>query len=245
MALTFFWRFENSLTLDGTHDFTAGDSVATVNDTATFNNTQSRSGYAGYYDGANDYHIFDAASIAVAAEGSVAFWVRMETWTTGTCLLRIGATATGNNQIFVRMDGAGGSGNLLFRLSQQGGSQCNLTTNSGNMGANAWYFVVLKWKSATTSASIDIYDTTGASVSSASTTTTYTSGCVPSTIDTIKLGDDGAGTGNFWLDNAFLGSSIDDAATFFTKRDITSYTEYAAAASIAPLAMSHFRRMRA
>ena len=245
MALTLYWRFENSLTLDGTHDYTAGDGTATANDGATFNNTQSRDGYAGYYDGPNDYHQLDAASIAVAAAGAVGVWVRAETWLTGTIIWRIGATATGNNQLRLSMSGTDGSGNLTFRLSQQGQTPLDLTTTNSNFGVGAWYFVVCKWDGADDSASITVYDTSGSAITngSASSGSGYGTNQMPATIDTVKLGETGAANGNFWLDNAFVGSAAADGDTFYTKRDITSYTAYAGG-SIAPPA-AYARRLRA
>jgi hypothetical protein len=243
MALTFFWRFQNSLTLDGTHDFTAGDSVATAVGTATFNTTQSRDGYAGYYDGPLDNHTFAPASILVRDQGSIAFWFRGSIWNDSAGLFRVYGT-TNTDRIDVAAMGSSGTGNIRVRFARDGQVALSLTTTNSNFALGNWYFVVVKWDHATDLAGVWVYDTTGAAITNGNATTSSLVNAThyPSTEFTIfEVGEWAGANFDCWIDNLFIGSAYDDGDAFLTNRDITSYTSYSAGgSSVAPLAAAYY-----
>jgi len=245
MALTLFWRCEGT-TLDGTHDYSAGDTTATASGgtPASISATAVKIGTNGILcSGTNSNMALDSASIAATAEGAFAAWVWVTTWVAGSSVINVNGS-NGNNRIRVVTIGTSGSGNFELRCKQAGQTERQIATTAGNLATGNWYFIVATWKSATTSATLDVYDSSGTIISGCAVSGTYASTNVPAELTTCKWGDEGAANASSYIDNIFWGSVIADAATFLTKRDITSYTEYAGG-SILPHAMAHYRRMAA
>lgn len=226
-ALTLYWRAEG-LTLDATHDETAGDSVAGG---PAVSATAARYGTNGLLAAANfDLNTLNPASgIVTAGAGSVAMWVQWPSalqLADGLSRLWIAFGSSGNNHIALRYAGSGDEIELVH--SQDGGSQVALTTTAVNFATGNWYFIVGKWDSSVNDRSLAVYDSTMTLVTTATEDfTTSFSGSVPS-----ELGGDlhwGIFQGNattVYIDNIFIGSTYADGAAFVTNAAITTYTSY-------------------
>ena len=247
MALKFFWRCEGE-TLDGTHDYSAGDTSATATGTASISATAVRVGTNGvlFDGGAGAYYGFDPASIFSTAEGSAAFLFKLTRSNGGYPFLVRGTSA--NDKIGVNFLGSSGTttGNIRLSIRKSTGSEVNVDTNSGNLAQNVWYGCVIRWKSATTAMAIEIYTvgdsgTTITLVDSA--TGTYGSDNIPVDLTSFRVGEcDGGANMDGYIDNVFVSNTYAEALE--TKLLITSYTEYAGG-SILPHAMANYRMRRA
>ena len=247
MALTFFWRCEGT-TLDGTHDYSAGDTSASATGSASISATAVRVGTNGVlFDGGSAaYYGFDPASIFSTAEGSAAFLFRLTRSNGGTLFAVYGTSAS--DKIVVQWLGNNGetTANIRLAIRKSTGSEGNIDTDSGNLGPNVWYGCVIRWKTATTAMAIEIYTvgdsgTTITLVDSA--TGTYGSGNIPVDLISFRVGEtDGGANMDGHIDNVFVSNTYAEALE--TKLLITSYTEYAGG-SILPHAMANYRMRRA
>lgn len=233
MALKFYYRFENSGTLDGTHDYSAGDTTATNNGSPTFDGTTFKIGaYAGSYPSASAQHRFDPASIlasggpAGASAGAVGFWFYTTSGrsTDRDLFFFVRGSASSNDCIAVR---CGGSNTLKLHIRNATNGAAELAHGSA-ISDNAWYFVVVAWDSVTNSRRISLYDAAGAEVGSTvtDTTTNFTNNLPANLTSRFQFGDN-TGSGPFgYVDNAFIGDAYADADTFVANKNITSYTSY-------------------
>ena len=228
MALTMFWRCEGA-TLDGTHDYNAyGSITASATGSIAINSDVVRVG-SNSIDAANDvtdlYNIPSAAlsSLFTGTEGSIGLWVYPVVFAQYGRFFAVAGSA-GGDKIELMLDGTSGSGDLEFTAmySVDGVGEEYLTTTTVNGSTGNWYFVVLRWSS--TNVRLEVYNTSLSLVQAVesgeswSNQTNLSSSCSIGTWDSSAL---------FHLDNVFIGSDYDDAATFVTKAEITSYTEYA------------------
>ncbi len=236
MALTFFWRFENSTTLDGTHDYSAGDTTATVNSAAAFQTaTTVVNGYSGDYPTASDYHSFASASIWSNAAGYInvfasAFYIN--TWVAGSMLAQFWEAAATNNHVNVSMSGTSGSGNLNLQMRISGGATTNITLTGNNIALSTLYYYIVRLNRSTGVARIELYNSAGSLIDSAETTS-IPSADFPSTIDTMLVGESAGGASDFYLDNFFVADTY--AEPIEDNLSITSYTQYGGGNSAAIL----------
>jgi hypothetical protein len=227
MALLFFWRCEGT-TLDGTHDYSAGDTTATLNSGALINTDAARFGTNGLdIPTASDTARFNAASIINGAEGSVALSVRFTTFASGRSLLM----AFGTNvldQIRIETtgtdDATGRELRVRHRTTAGGAENVVIATTAADLELNVWYGVVARWDTTADSLKLEIYNSDGSlrtEVSSSSAITAQT--------DIVNLwwGEDGAGAIDMHMDNLFIADTYEEPLEDFL--DITSYTEYGAA----------------
>ena len=240
MALKFYFRFENSGTLDGTHDYSAGDTTATNNGSPTFDGTTFKVGsYAGSYPSASAQHRFDPASILAsggpggASAGAVGFWFYTTSGrnTDRDLFFFARGSASANDCINVR---CGGSNTVKFQIRNATNGAAELAHGSA-ISDNTWYFVVVAWDSATNSRRISLYDSAGAEVGTTvtDTSTDFTSNLPANLTSRFQFGDN-TGSGPFgFVDNAFIGDAYADADTFVSNKSITSYTNYSAGGSAA------------
>jgi hypothetical protein len=230
VALTFFWRFQNSLTLDGTHDFSAGDTTAVASGTATFSTTQARDGYAGFYDGPLDYHTFDPTSICSRAAGSVGLWFHATTnWNDPVIIFRAYGSSS-NDYVRLRLRGTNGAGNVDIGLAKNGASAITVATTSAALSLATWYFVRASWDFTAGNVLVRVYNASGVLQGTEGFSSAWGATQYPATeFATMEIGEISGANTDPYIDNLFIGSAYADGDTFLTKRDITSYTEYVGA----------------
>lgn len=221
MALTFFWRCEGT-TLDGTHDFTAGDNSAAAGaGSPSISSTAARVGSNGVLiDDANEYYSFDPTSILSASVGAMACSFRFTTWLDGSTILKAFNTGASASRIQVSM---GVTDELQFNIRLDGGTTVTLSTTAANLTANNWYGVVIRWNQSASDRRIEVYDSSGTLIQAIEDTTTAFD--LPTGINSLSIGSfDNVGSIGLHVDNVFVGSAYDEP--FEEKFTITSYTEY-------------------
>jgi hypothetical protein len=234
MALTFFWRCEGT-TLDGTHDFTAGDNTATANNTPSISATAAKVGSNGILiDSSADGYRFAPTSIIARLVGTVAFWFQFPVTfaATGQVFFFARGNASVNDHISIGVGTGGDEVRLSISNASSGGAE--LETSGASLAAGSWYFVTASWDQPSNSRKIAVYDSSGTLLAqNEDTTTAYDAPAALDAGDGLRFGDaSGWGaTRNGWFDNTFVGSAYTDAATFLSNRDITSYTEYSTGGS--------------
>lgn len=229
MALTFFWRCEGE-TLDATHDFTAGDNSATVQNSVSISNTAAIVGSNGILIGAgNSHYRFDGASIVsgLRAEGAYGFWFRL-TSHTGTPALTIIRGVSANDFYTVLTSGnwTAGTGNITFqrRSSDTGGAQVSITTDSGNLAINQTYFVVVRWDQPNSLSTVEIYNSSLTLIDSATNNSAFVQPLDLNTTAGIRIGEASGTAITGWIDNFFIADSYDEPIV--QNALITSYTDY-------------------
>lgn len=224
MSLTFFSRCEGA-TLDGTHDYSAGDTTWTLNSAAEFSATGQHIGTNGLYTpSGDDYGILDATSIVSRLAGTVAFWLRFDTYGGGTVVFDAVGTNAGAD--YIRLSTNWSNGFECRHRSSVGNNQAISTSSISVTGATR-YFVQLHWSAALDSLKLEIYNSSGTLIESVENTSAGL-GAAPADIINVHLGTKDGG-GRVSIDNVFFGSAYDD--DFLAQRDITSYTEYGGVAS--------------
>lgn len=222
MALTFYWRCEGT-TLDGTHDFTAGDSTATLNSAAAINTAAVRYGTNGLdCPTSSDNATFTVSTndLANPAAGAMAAWVRITTW--GSAATLLSATGSTGNDFYVLM--MTGTDELRFSSKRNGGSTFNLDTTAANLATGNWYFVGFAWDQAANDRRIVVYDSNMSLIENRTDlTTAYDQ---PTDIISLRIGEGNVTASDTHIDNVFVGSAYADLDDFITNATITSYTSY-------------------
>lgn len=224
MALKLYWRCEGT-TLDGTHDFTAGDNTATLNSIAAINTDAAKLGTNGLdCPSASDYAIFAISSgdLFDRLVGKFGFWLRFEaTPDSGSQIFTAQGTLAND---FIRILAIGDE--LRFDFRQDGNSVVSLSTTAANMTTATWYWVEASWDQPNNDRRIAVYDSSGALINAVEDTATAY--LAPNDLITLNIGNfGGGGTFNNHYDNVFVADAY--AEDLLTFRDITSYTEYGAA----------------
>ncbi len=226
MALTFYHRFE-SQNLDGTHDFSAGDTTGAHNNSPTYDAVAAKVGTAGLLiDGVSERTTFAAASIMSPTAGSLAVWLQfptaIPTSDSATPFYIQGTNA--NDYIRISSHSGGGASNRNFRLGirNNGGATSNVDLDDNEMAPGNWYFIVCTWDSVTPTRSISAYDSGGTLLDTVSSGSAFTA---PADLINMHFGDVTGTTGTVYMKNAFVGSATTDATDFITNRDIDSYTD--------------------
>ena len=230
-APTFFWRMEGT-TLDGTHDFTAGDSTAALNSLAAINTDAVRIGTNGLdCPTSSDHAQFDVSSGDLISQsvGSLGFWFRLQSFTSGASLFRAHNTGTINNHIQVELSGTddatGREIGLRIRLNLA--INAVLVTTDADLQLDTWYRLVVRWDEPNSDRRIEVYNDDGAARTSIEDLTTDFD--QPTGINTMFVGDATGGTLDLHMDNFVIANAynepIEDNLT------ITSYTAYGGGAS--------------
>ena len=230
MALMFYWRCEGT-TLDGTHDYSAGDTTASANNSVSISATAAKLGSNGLLaDAVNEWYSFSSASIVTIDQGSVGFWLQ---WKTGVPAvgdvtgLRIRELAN-NNAIQIKYTT---SNEVQLDIAKDGVGSITLNTTAANCAVDNWYFITISWHLSADKRRIRVYNSSGTLINAAEDTSTDLATNTPSALDTIQIGNpDSSHANQIWIDNIFVGSEYADADDFLTNRDITSYTSYSAGA---------------
>lgn len=237
MALTFYWRCESG-TLDGTHDYSAGDTTATNNNTPNYTTGARLVGSTGngLLTSGDSRAMFDAASIWTVSQGSIGFWVQTTDFSLDTDRKCFALTeATSNQCVRVHLTGAGsGSTDVTVYTNDGRTGQATIATSGVAMATGSKYFVTFQWNTATNSRRVAVYNSSLVLIDD--TEDTSTSFTVDGTPSQIWVGNMGSWRG--YQDNVFIGSAYTDAPIFVTNAAIESYTSYAVADTTAPVLTS-------
>src|SRR6188474_1286468 len=125
MTIKFYWRAENSVNLDATHDYSAGDTSAATNSSPSFSGTAAKYGsYGILIDSSTDRYDFNPASILSSSvsgsAGAVGMWFQYPTAIPGTALSSI---------FYVRGNASANDTIGILTHSGTGASNRNLTLN--------------------------------------------------------------------------------------------------------------------
>lgn len=228
MALLLFSRMESD-TLDGTHDFTAGDGTwATVAGSPAFNTDAALYGTNGLDCPGHSTNVgltVSSEDIINQGVGAVGFWFRMAGFINGAILFIARNSGTPNNQIQIEMlgtdDATGRELRLRIRLS--GVTNVTLDTTAADLQLNEWYFVLFRYDEPNSDRRMEIYnDDLSLRTSVEDLTTNFDE---PTGIDTLLVGNITTGSGlDTHFDNLFIADAYAEPIEDFL--DITSYTEY-------------------
>lgn len=224
MALTLFSRCEGA-TLDGTHDYSAGDTTWSLNSAAAFNTSGVKVGTNGLNcASSDDYAELSSSSIVDRTAGTLAFWFRIGTWADTTWIANLQGTAY-NDRINIELYGAD---ELVFRHVANGDHNVILVTTAANLTTGNWYFVQAHWSSSAGDIRLEVYDSSGSLIQAVENLSAGV-GVAPADIIAIRMGTQNT-SGTVDIDNVFIGTAYAD--DFLASRDITSYTEYGGAAAL-------------
>ena len=226
MALTFFSRCESD-TLDGTHDYSAGDTTWTLSSLVEFSTSGVKIGTNGLYTpGGDDYGVLAATSILAPAAGTVAFWLRFDTYGAGSVLIEMAGTG-GSDYIRLGTNYANG---FEFRHRSSVGNNQAISTSSITLTGSTWYFVQMHWSAALDSLHLSIHDSSGSLIEDVENTSAGLGAAMADMVE-IRMGTQFGGA-RVSIDNVFFGSAYAD--DFLSNRDITSYTGYGGGGASAP-----------
>jgi len=228
MALTLYWRCEGT-TLDATHDFSAADTTAATNNSPSLDAAAAKLGSTGILiNGVSERYDFAPTSIISPATGTVAFWFRfMNSMVNLETFFLARGSASSNDSITIGI--GAGNDEVFLGIRRNGGTNVTLTTSAANMTTNTWYFIVASWDQPNSDRRIAVYDSSGTLLSeNIDTTTAYDQPTALDASNGIRFGDSSGwgATKVCHFDNIFIGSAYADGDTFFSNRDITSYTSY-------------------
>ena len=229
-AITFFWRAEGT-TLDGTADYSAGDTTATASGTPAINATAAIIGSNGIQvDSSADRYRFTNTSIITAAAGSVGFYINWQTFSAAGATWFYAQGVSFNDYVQVR-----GINTDELRLSIKNtvpGATVNLDTTAVNITTGSNYFVTISWDDAADLRRICVYNSGGTLVEACTVSSAAFDAPVDLTgTDNLEFGEANGFSTAYYLDNLFVGSAYADADTFYCNRNITTYASYAACSS--------------
>lgn len=229
MALSFFWRAEG-LTLDATHDFTAGDNTGTVNSGALINTDAAFIGTNGLdLPTTADFVFFTVSSgdLIDASEGAIGLWFRIVTFGAGRSLFVANNTGAPNNHIRLYMTG---TDELELKIRLVAGADVTLTTTAADLATATWYFVIARWNAVTEDRRIEVYnDDMSLRHAVEDLTTAFDA---PTGIDVLSWGDNLGIAGDHHQDNMFIADTYAEPLEDFS--EITSFTQYGAAGGPVP-----------
>ncbi len=235
MALKLFWRCE-AATLDGTHDFSAGDTVADLTGSGVppiLDAAAARLGTNGLLtDDGPSYARMDAASI-YSTVGCMAFWIQWKTTVPNTGLNANGINIT-NNADTTQIINLRAATSDELRIQIRGASTYFLTTSGITTAIDTWYFPVMRWDLPGDRVKLSIYNNSMTLITEVEDTSTDLSTFIPSGIDTLRIGNSSSHADQTWLDNVMIGDAYDDPLQDYAL--FTSYTD------LTPAAGGHGRR---
>lgn len=217
MALTFFWRCETE-TLDGTHDYSAGDTTAAPTSLVELSASAARVGSLGINTpSSEDYYTFDSASIFSTSQGALGFWFNAQTWLDAAHLVWFYGTSPNDN---LRIETAN-TNEILGRINRNGIGTKLIVTTDADLSTGTWYFIIARWHTANNDFRIEIYNNDLSLRTSIEDLTTSQSGWTD--ITTFGVGTTNAGNLHY-IDNIFIADSYSEPIENFMT--ITSYTAY-------------------
>ena len=243
MALTFYWRCEEAdfSAANGTTDYSAGDDIASANNSVSLDAAAAKYGSTGILVNAiSEYYSFTPTSIISNSVGCLAFAFRLvNSMGVGDALFYARGTSSDDN-VSIRI-GSGGD-ELSLYIRQSGQSETELQTSAASLTTNTWYFVVARWDQPNNSRYIAVYDTDGTLIDDTGDLSTPYN--LPNALNSaIRIGDStgwGA-TKSVHFDNIFIGSAYDDPLD--QNLTITSYAEYGAGGSSNGAAVYYYSQL--
>lgn len=230
MALTFFWRAEGA-TLDVDHDFSAGDTIASLINSMTISTTAVRIGTNG---------LLGAVSAASSANFSS---VSIFPGTTTAPSDSVGCMAC-SHQFVTAFPGSGQNGPLRFRgtnaldaifletgtnkfrLSIGNPTSTTLLTSNITISPDTWYGFVIRWDFPGNRRAIEVYDSSSVLLEALEDTATNLSSFIPTEVNNIMgLGSkSGANVNTTWADCFMVGNTYNEPLqNNLTKSSYTLY----------------------
>lgn len=234
MALTFFARCEGT-TLDGTHDFSVGDTTWDANSTSsTFASGAGMVGTNGLLiTSAPQVMRMDLADdIVLPAEGAIGFLFRFTAWAAFTKLFAIrGSSADYQFSVWTHLT----NDTLAVYLGNDEGTNINFNVESLGLSTNTPYGIVYRWNQSTSTFRLEVYSDplgTPTLINAAQDTTGWTVFPDMTRTGGFSWGDNSGGvsTENLHFDNIFVAD--DYAEPIEDNFAITSYTAYGGAGAV-------------
>lgn len=234
-SVNFFWRAEDT-TLDGTHDFSAGDTTAELQSTAVIDPGAAFIGTNGLdIPSSADNARFDITSgdLIDVDTGAIAFWFRLITFSGGTLFnaLQV-ANGAHNITIFpIGTDDATGR-EISFRVRRGGGLNVSISTTDADLALNTWYAVVARYDEPNSDMRIEIYNDDG-SLRGTPAEDLNTNFDQPGALDRLNIGEASGTASDRHMDNIFIADDYNEPLE--DKLFITSWTEYESSAATTPI----------
>lgn len=228
MSVLWFSRF-HGLTLSATDDKPGTNATVSVTGTADLNATAALIGGNGLQvlAAADSYRADAETAVVNRLVGSAAFLFRVQTWGALATIMYIRGAAFGDNLTLLSI-GSSGSGNLRFRVNDQGTGESTLDLTAGAIALNTTYMVTVSWDQPNHKRRIRLYDHASGSLldETEDLVTTFTAPADLVSGGGLRFGENAGQSIQLYIDNAFIGDGYDDEATFKAKRSITSFTQY-------------------
>jgi hypothetical protein len=220
LSLTFFWRMESG-TLDGTHDYSAGDAVSDDFGVA-YNTDAAKSGTNGAdYDGAyhrSDFVDGDTSAVCGETAGTVAGWFRVIDYQDDGYLFNI--YEDGSNLIYCRLDG---TDEIRCALNNTSGSN-SITTPTADLSTNTWYFLEYSYDTVGDSHTLKISATTRGDMADVTEDETLYALDLSGAGALFRFGNHQSPTSDIHQDLWMIFNEADVNA--FQYRNYTSYTDF-------------------
>lgn len=232
-AILFFARCE-STTLDGTHDFSAGDTTWDANSTSS--SFASGAGMVGtnglLITSAPQVMRMDLANdIVLPSQGSFAFLFRFTAWPAFTKLVAIRGSTT-DYQFSVWTHAS--SDVMVAYLGNDEGTNINFNLEGLNLQTNTIYGVVYRWNQSTGTFRLEVYSsplTSPSLIAGAQDTTGWTVFPDMTRTGGFSWGDNSGGvsTENVHFDNIMVSDTYGETLQDFLQ--YTSYTQFSSSSS--------------
>ena len=205
-------------TLDGTDEYSGGDTTCTANSSFAPSADAVKSGTNGFdVPSSSDYCTFDPNQNEMInqAEGALGFWFYVNTWDNNAFIFKI--DWDDNDDI---MNCALSTNDELSCRYESDGSGINIVTDGASLTTGNWYFGVYKWDPANDIAWVYVYNSAGTLIDSAS-------GDPPAAIDDTDgsewfwLGNNSAETADIYIDQFIASDDYD--RDIHALRDIDDY----------------------
>ncbi len=239
-----FWRAETT-TLDGTHDFTVGDS--TWDNVGTAVSLDSAAGMRGtngvLVNGFAENYRLDPATIFETGQGCFGFLWRFTAWPAFTKIAMVRGSTT-DYQFSVWTHGT--SDTLIMYRGNDEGTNVNFQVTGLGLSTNTPYFIKACWNQATPIIRLSVYGSPTTSPSLIAENTETTSWTIfPDFTQTngFQLGDNSGGisTENLHYDSVIVSGTYSDPIQNYAQ--YTSYTQIGGGGgSNTPRAM-HYKRL--
>lgn len=223
MAITFFYRCEGS-NLDGSNDYSVGDTSGAINGSAAFNSDASYSGTNGIDCPSNGSYVSFSITdhdLINPQKGSFSFRFRINTWLDqGVIFYAVGSNTS--NYIKVFMNSTSG---IRTQFSKAGVGTTNQTL-SPTLTTGVWYHYILRWNENEGWHSSAIYDADGTIRSGGySCASSFSGPNAPIELTELRIGNGvGAGTIDFHIDHVYI--SKDPLEPLYDYRDNSTYATY-------------------
>jgi hypothetical protein len=214
-SLTFFWRCE-SATLDGTDDYSAGDTTAS-DANVTYTTDAVKMGTNGMdADGANHYSTFTSTSIINDAGGTISFWFYVNTWVDEAKLFQV--WEGGSDYIFGRLDGTDEF--QVYNYNASGPTNQQLTTTTANLVTGVWYFLEYSWDTSGNSHTLTISQTTRGDKADQTEDETL----VAISSGTLYIGNATANAADMYIDGIMIFNEA--GVNAYQYKDTAAYTDF-------------------